>query len=78
MGNVFVYLLESNSMRIVVQSPKEKQLLLKLVNFLSKKNYDFFLEFEDPVSFQMEEVMDELCSCDIEIDKHEEPMALSI
>ncbi|MCG3224410.1 MAG: hypothetical protein H7647_08085 [Candidatus Heimdallarchaeota archaeon] len=65
-------------MRIVVQSPKEKQLLVKLVDFLSKKNMNFILEFEDPLSFQIEEVMDELCSCDIEVDKKEEPMALSV
>ena len=65
-------------MRIVVQSPKEKQLMMKLVDFLSKQNIEFFLEFEDPLSFQIEEVMDELCSCDIEIDKNEEPMVLSV
>jgi len=65
-------------MRIVVQSTKEKQLLVKLVDFLSKQNINFFLEFKDPLSFKMEEVMDELCSCDIEVDKNEEPMTLSI
>ncbi|MBY9001367.1 MAG: hypothetical protein KGD64_10655 [Candidatus Heimdallarchaeota archaeon] len=64
-------------MRIVVQSQNEKQLILKFLDFLSKQNYDFFLEFEDPVSFQMEEIMDELCSCDLEVDKNEIPMALS-
>ncbi|MHA1201103.1 MAG: hypothetical protein ACTSQ4_01105 [Candidatus Heimdallarchaeaceae archaeon] len=65
-------------MRIIVQSKKEKQLLVKLVDFLSKQNINFFLEFKDPISFQIEEVMDELCSCDIEVDKNEEPMALSV
>ena len=65
-------------MRIVVQSPKEKQLLTTLVDFLSKQNIEFFLEFKDPLSFQIEEVMDELCSCDIEVDKNEEPMGLSV
>ncbi len=65
-------------MRIVVQSPKEKQLLVKLVDFLSKQNINFFLEFKDPLSFQIEEVMDELCSCDIEVDKNEESMAMSV
>ena len=65
-------------MRLVVQSPKEKQLLIKLFDFLSKQNINFFLEFKDPLSFQIEEVMDELCSCDIEVDKNEEPMTLSV
>ena len=65
-------------MRIVVQSPKEKQLMLKLLDYLSKQNIDFFLDFEDPLSFLMEEIMDELCSCDLEIDKNEFPMNLSI
>ena len=64
-------------MRIVVQNQNEKQLLLELFNFLSKQNLEFFLEFEDPLSFQIEEAMDELCSCDIEVDKNEESMALS-
>ncbi len=65
-------------MRIVVKTSQEKELLLKLLDFLTKQNIDIFLEFEDPLSFQIEEVMDELCSCDIEIDKNEEPMALSV
>ena len=36
-----------------------------------KQNIDFYLEFEDPLSFQLEEIMSELCACDIEVDKKE-------
>ena len=65
-------------MRIVIQNQREEILLRKLLDFLSSQNFELFLEFEDPLSFQLEEVMDELCSSDIILDKDEEPMALSI
>jgi len=58
-------------MRIVVNSAKEKQLLLQLSDFMLKQNIDFYLEFEDPLSFQLEEILSELCACDIEVDKKE-------
>ena len=58
-------------MRIVVNSAKEKQLLLQLSDFMLKQNIDFYLEFEDPLSFQLEEILSELCACDIELDKKE-------
>jgi len=63
-------------MRIIVHSSKEKQLLIYLADFLMKQDFEFFLEFEDPLSFQLEEMMTELCSCDIEIDKNEEPVVI--
>ena len=63
-------------MRIVVHSVKEKQLLLHLTDYLAKQDIEFFLEFEEPLSFQLEEMMSELCSCDIEIDKNEDPVGI--
>ena len=63
-------------MRIVVHSAKEKQLLLQLVDYLLKKNIDFYLDFEDPLGFQPEEIMSELCACDVEVDKKEEPIGI--
>ena len=59
-------------MKIVVNNKKEHDLLAKLQDFLAKKELNFFLEFEDPFSFKIEELFLELCSCDIEIDKKED------
>ncbi len=63
-------------MRIVVQSDKEKKLLLQLADYLLKQNIDFYLEFEDPLSFQLEEMLSELCACDIEVDKKENSIGI--
>ncbi|MHA1406007.1 MAG: hypothetical protein ACTSSG_01315 [Candidatus Heimdallarchaeaceae archaeon] len=64
-------------MKIVVHSKKEEKLLLLLMDFLSKQNFDFFLKLEDPLSFQLEQLFDELTDCLIEIDKSEEPLGLT-
>ncbi|MHA1955047.1 MAG: hypothetical protein ACXAAM_06115 [Candidatus Heimdallarchaeaceae archaeon] len=64
-------------MRIVMHSEKEKKLLLQLLDHLIKQNIDFFLDFEEPLSFQLEELFSELTSCDIEVDKKEEPAGIS-
>ncbi|MCG3217274.1 MAG: hypothetical protein KAS63_11130 [Candidatus Heimdallarchaeota archaeon] len=63
-------------MHVVVHSAKEKQLLLQLVDYLLKQNIDFYLNFEDPISFQLEEILSELCACDIEVDKKENPIGI--
>jgi hypothetical protein len=63
-------------MRIVVHSAKEKQVLLHLTDYLIKQDIEFFLEFEEPLSFQLEEMMSELCSCDIEVNKNEDPVGI--
>ncbi len=45
--------------------------MMKLLDYLKNKDIDFYLDFEDPLSFQLEEFMVELCLSDIEIDKNE-------
>ena len=63
-------------MKIVVHSKKEEELLRKLQDFLVSQDLEMFLHFEDPISFVMDEIFDELCSCFIEVDKNEEPIDL--
>ena len=60
-----------------MHSEKEKKLLLQLMDHLIKQNIDFFLDFKEPLSFQLEELFSELTSCDIEVDKKEEPAGIS-
>lgn len=45
--------------------------MIKLLDYLKSKDIDFYLAFEDPLSFQLEEFWGELCLSDIEIDKNE-------
>ena len=45
--------------------------MIKLLDYLKNKDIDFYLDFDDPLSFQLEEYMTELCLSDIEIDKNE-------
>ena len=58
-------------MKIVVSSPKEKELLIVLLRHLADMDVDFFLDFEDPMSFKLEEIFEELYECHIEVDKNE-------
>ena len=58
-------------MRLVVSSKRERDIMIKLLDYLKNKDIDFYLAFEDPLSFQLEEFMVELCLSDIEIDKNE-------
>ena len=63
-------------MHIVVSSKKERDILIQLFTSLEKKDMNFFLDFKDPLSFQIESIFDDLCSCDIVIDKSEEPTGI--
>ncbi|UJG43743.1 MAG: hypothetical protein K9W46_00835 [Candidatus Heimdallarchaeum endolithica] len=63
-------------MQIIVNSKKEKELLVKLLDFLNKKDLELFLYFKDPESFNIEEIFDSLCDCDIRIDPKEEPVII--
>jgi len=58
-------------MRLVVSSKSERDIMIKLLDYLKNKDIDFYLAFEDPLSFQLEEFWGELCLSDIEIDKNE-------
>ena len=58
-------------MRLVVSSKSERDIMIKLLDYLKNKDLDFYLDFEDPLSFQLEEYLTELCLSDIEIDKNE-------
>ncbi|MCE7743134.1 MAG: hypothetical protein GOP50_11855 [Candidatus Heimdallarchaeota archaeon] len=64
-------------MKIVVSSPKEKELLIVLLRHLADMDVDFFLDFEDPMSFKLEEIFEELYECHIDVDKSEEPLGLT-
>ena len=64
-------------MQIVINSNKEKELLIILLRHLSDMDVDFFLNFEDPISFRLEEIFEELYECHIEVDKNEEPLGLT-
>ena len=64
-------------MRIVINSKKEHELLIILLRHLSDMDVDFFLNFEDPISFRLEEIFEELVECHIEVNKDEEPLALT-
>lgn len=64
-------------MKIIVNSIKEKELLIVLLRHLADMDVDFFLDFEDPISFRLEELFEELNECDIEVDKNEEPLGLT-
>ena len=64
-------------MKIVVNSKKEQELLIVLLRHLADMDVDFFLDFEDPMSFRLEEIFEELYECHIEVDKNEEPLGLS-
>ena len=64
-------------MKIVVHSKKEQELMIVLLRHLADMDVDFFLNFEDPVSFRLEELFEELFECYIEIDKNEEPLGLT-
>ena len=59
-------------MRLVVSSKSERDIMIKLLDYLKNKDIDFYLDFEDPLSFQLEEFWVELCLSDIEIDKNEQ------
>ncbi|TET75966.1 MAG: hypothetical protein E3J43_07505 [Candidatus Heimdallarchaeota archaeon] len=63
-------------MHIVVNSKQERDILIQLFNSLEKKDMNFFLDFEDPLSLQIESIFDDLCSCEILIDKDEEPLGI--
>ena len=63
-------------MHIVVNSKQERDILIQLFNSLEKKDMNFFLDFEDPLSLQIESIFDDLCSCEILIDKEEEPLGI--
>ena len=63
-------------MHIVVNSKKEREILIQLFSSLEKKDMNFFLDFEDPLSFQIESIFDDLCSCEIVVDKEEEPTGI--
>ena len=63
-------------MHIVVNSKQERDILIQLFNNLEKKDMNFFLDFEDPLSLQIESIFDDLCSCEIVIDKDEEPSGI--
>ncbi|MCE7738525.1 MAG: hypothetical protein KAU62_05790 [Candidatus Heimdallarchaeota archaeon] len=63
-------------MHIVVNSKQERNILIQLFNSLEKKDMNFFLDFEDPLSLQIESIFDDLCSCEILIDKEEEPLGI--
>ncbi len=63
-------------MHIVVNSKQERAILIQLFNSLEKKDMNFFLDFEDPLSLQIESIFDDLCSCEILIDKDEEPSGI--
>ncbi len=63
-------------MHIVVNSKQERDILIQLFNNLEKKDMNFFLDFEDPLSLQIESIFDDLCSCEILIDKDEEPSGI--
>ena len=41
-------------MHIVVSSKKERDILIQLFTSLEKKEMNFFLDFKDPLSFQVE------------------------
>ena len=64
-------------MKIIVNSSKEKELLIVLLRHLAEMDVDFFLDFEDPLSFRLEELFEELYECHIEVDKNEEPLGLT-
>ena len=64
-------------MKIVVHSTKEQELLIMLLRHLAEMDVDFFLDFEDPISFKLEELFEELYECHIEVDKNEEPLGLT-
>lgn len=64
-------------MKIVVNSLKEKEILIILLRHLAEMDVDFFLDFEDPLSFTLEELFEELYECHIEVDKEEEPLGLT-
>jgi len=64
-------------MKIVVHSRKEQELLIILLRHLAEMDVDFFLDFEDPTSFRLEEIFEELYECHIEVDKNEEPLGLT-
>ena len=61
-------------MQIIVNSKTEKELLIKLLDFLIKRDLDLYLYFKDPESFKIEEIFDALCNSDIRIDPKEEPV----
>ena len=63
-------------MHIVVNSKQERDILIQLFNSLEKKDMNFFLDFEDPLSLQIESIFDDLCSCEVLIDKDEEPSGI--
>ena len=63
-------------MHIVVNSKQERDILIQLFNSLEKKDMNFFLDFEDPLSLRIESIFDDLCSCEILIDKDEEPSGI--
>ncbi len=63
-------------MHIVVNSKQERDILIQLFNNLEKKDMNFFLDFDDPLSLQIESIFDDLCSCEILIDKNEEPSGI--
>ena len=52
-------------MHIVVNSKQERDILIQLFNSLEKKDMNFFLDFEDPLSLQIESIFEEktkICS----------------
>ena len=63
-------------MRIVVANKKEQKLLTMLLDYLGKRNIEFFLDFEEPLSFQLEDLFAELIDCDIEPNKEEDPLGI--
>jgi len=63
-------------MHIIVNSKQERNILMQLFISLEKKDMNFFLDFEDPLSLQIESIFDDLCSCEILIDKDEEPTGI--
>ncbi len=64
-------------MHIVVNSKRERDALIELFKSLEKKDMNFFLDFdEESLTFLVEMFFDELCNCEIVIDKDEEPTGI--
>ncbi len=59
-------------MKIVVNSKKEAKIVHELQNFLLKQDIPFITYEQDPFSFIIEDLFDELCNCYVEVDKNEE------